>query len=61
MSERILEKLEPVRRRQLVLEIIRAKCFRAAGRLAGGRGPGRLRWQASAELCDGVWLAAAIS
>ena len=45
MSERILEKLEPVRRRQLGLEILR---FAAVGLLAGslvGVGLGVLRWQ----------------
>ena len=48
MSERILEKLEPVRRRQLGLEILR---FAAMGLLAGsllGVGLGVWRWQGPA-------------
>ena len=45
MSERILEKLEPVRRRQLGLEVMRSA---AVGLLASslvGVGLGLVRWQ----------------
>ena len=42
MSDRILEKLEPVRRRQWKLEIVRFWRDGAIGRLAPGFGPGSL-------------------
>ena len=57
MSERILETLEPVRRRQLVLEMVRCS---AIGLLAGSLAAmvmGVLRWQGSADL----WTALAAS
>jgi hypothetical protein len=58
MSEQILEKLEPVRRRQLALEVLR---FAAMGLLAGsliGLALGVWRWQAGAGIP--AWWAAAI-
>jgi hypothetical protein len=60
MSERILEKLEPVRRRQLGLEIFR---YTARGLLASSflaLGLGVWRWQAAGALGAGVlWAIAA--
>src|ERR1035441_2976645 len=57
MSERILETLEPVRRRQLNLEVLRCS---AIGLLAGslsGVVLGVLRWQ-SASVAWSAWAAA---
>jgi len=57
MSERILETLEPVRRRQLSLEILR---YSAIGLLAGslsGVALGVVRWQTA----SGLWSAWAVS
>ena len=57
MSERILETLEPVRRRQLSLEVLRD---RAIGLLAGsllGVGLGVLRWQSA----PGAWSTWAVA
>ncbi len=58
MSERILETLEPVRRRQLSLEVLR---FSAIGLLAGsllGVGLGVLRWQSASGPAWSAWAAA---
>jgi tetratricopeptide (TPR) repeat protein len=60
MGERILTKLEPVRRRQLGLEVLR---FAAMGLLAGslvGIGLGVLRWQGSGTDRATIWAALAI-
>jgi hypothetical protein len=57
MSERILEKLEPVRRRQLRLEIMR---FSAMGLLAGSllaAGLGVWRWQGTGPSGNGMLIA----
>jgi hypothetical protein len=61
MSDRILEKLEPVRRRQLVLEVVR---YTAMGLLAGsivGVGLGAWRWQAAGLATAAAWPLSALA
>jgi hypothetical protein len=55
MSERILEKLEPVRRRQLGLEVMRSAAFGLLASSLVGVGLGLVRWQGAGVTGASRW------